>query len=135
MTKPSRLLAFFCICSFSGCSTPTGSSSPAEAASRKPSKCAIEFFADENRRPERPYTLVIKTESHVQRNIFFGGKATLDEAYRDLRKQACQLGADAVIVDDHVESVATEFSHVHVWASLVRYVDGSAGKPGAQRNP
>lgn len=87
------------------------------------SDCRVDLYADKNIKPSRPYVLVTKAQSHIQRNIFFGGKASPDDAYTELRKQACSLKADAVIVDDYVASTAAEFSHIYVWASLVRYND------------
>jgi len=65
--------------------------------------------------------LIGKIESHIQRNIFFGGRATLlDDAYAELRSKACQLGGDFVLVDDYMESSAAEMTHVHVWASVFK---------------
>ncbi len=64
-----------------------------------------------------------KIEAHVQKNLFFGGRVALeDDAYPELRLKACQLGGDIVIVDDYLASTASEFSHVHVWASVLRCV-------------
>lgn len=81
--------------------------------------CSVQFFR--NAKPDSTYEMLAKIESHVQKNFFFGGKATLeDEAYAELRKKTCTVGGNAVLIDDYVESTASEFSHVHVWASAIK---------------
>ena len=81
--------------------------------------CDIQFFR--NNKPDSNYETLAKIESHVQKNFFFGGTAKLeDEAYSELRKKACAVGGNAVLIDDYVESKALEFSHVHVWATAIR---------------
>lgn len=81
--------------------------------------CEIQFFKEG--KPSSSYELLAKIESHVQKNIFFGGTARLeDEAYAELQGKACAVGGNAVVIDDYVESTASEFSHVHVWATAIR---------------
>ena len=81
--------------------------------------CSIQFFSQT--KPTSDYATIAKIESHVQKNMFFGKTATLeDDAYAELRKKACAVGGDAVVIDDYVESTASEFSHVHVWATVIR---------------
>lgn len=81
--------------------------------------CTIEFFAQG--KPTAAYATLAKIESHVQKNMFFGRTAKLeDDAYAELRQKTCTLGGDAVLIDDYVESSAAEFSHVHVWATAIR---------------
>lgn len=64
---------------------------------------------------------IAKIESHVRKNLFFGGRASLeDEAYAELRTKTCAAGGDAVVIDDYVEASALEFSHVHVWATAIK---------------
>lgn len=71
------------------------------------------------------YQEVAKIESHIKRNLFFGGRVTLlDEAYKELRVKACEVGGDQVRVDDFVESAAAEMTHVHVWATVFRSGSG-----------
>ncbi|MFC5500604.1 hypothetical protein ACFPOE_23880 [Caenimonas terrae] len=67
------------------------------------------------------YRVVAKIESHIQRNVFFGGRVSLrDDAHAELRAKACALGGDVVRVDDSVESGAAEMSDVHVWATVFK---------------
>jgi hypothetical protein len=82
-------------------------------------QCPITFF--KKTKPEGEFKVLAKIESHVQRNIFFGGDAKLeDQSYAELKTKTCSLGGNAVIVDDFVESRAAEFSHVHVWATAIK---------------
>lgn len=104
----------------SSCSTTTkvvqlGSSYPAN-----PENCEIIFF-QKTTPPTEPYETIGKVETHLQKNFFFGGKVRLeDDARRELCLKACHLGGNAVIVDDYVESSASEMSHVHAWARVLR---------------
>ena len=81
--------------------------------------CEVTFF--KKIKPEGKYDVVAQIESHVQKNFFFGGNAKLEaEAYAELRKKTCSVGGNAVIINDYVESRASEFSHVHVWATSIK---------------
>jgi hypothetical protein len=80
--------------------------------------CEIQYF--KQGKPQTTYETLAKVESHIQRNMFLGGAATLEDTYDELRAKACAVGGNGVIIDDHVESSASEFSHVHVWATVIR---------------
>ncbi|MEI7613979.1 MAG: hypothetical protein WCK63_13845 [Betaproteobacteria bacterium] len=81
--------------------------------------CNIQFF--NHSKPSSSYETLAKIESHVQKNMFFGRTAKLeDDTYDELRQKACAIGANAVVINDYVESTAAEFSHVHVWASAIK---------------
>jgi hypothetical protein len=82
-------------------------------------ECQVTFF--KKIKPEGTFEKLAQIESHVQRNMFFGGDAKLeDAAYVELKAKTCSLGGNAVIIDDYVESRAGEFSHVHVWATTIK---------------
>lgn len=82
--------------------------------------CHIEVFYDQ--KPSQPFIIIGEIESHIKGNFFFGGKIQLtDEAYSELKEKACQLGGDAVLIDDYIESKAAEMTHVHVWAKVLQY--------------
>ena len=81
--------------------------------------CNIQFF--NKSKPNVSYETLAKIESHIQKNMFFGRTAKLeDDAYAELKEKACAVGGNAVVIDDYVESRASEFSHVHVWATAIR---------------
>ena len=46
-----------------------------------------------------------------------------DEAYEELKEKACGLGGEGVIIDDFIESSAAEMSHVHVWATAIKFTE------------
>jgi hypothetical protein len=104
----------------SSCSTTTKIDQLGSSYSAKPENCEITFFK-KTKPPAEPYETLGKIETHLQKNFFFGGKVNLDDdAYQELRLKACQLGGNAVIVDEYVESSAAEMSHVHVWARVLK---------------
>ena len=80
----------------------------------------MEIFSLPNR-PSANYQAIAKVESHISKNMFFGGKASLtDDAYKELRAKACQLGGEAILIEDSIETGAAEMTHVHVWATVLR---------------
>lgn len=106
----------------SGCSSEIKVNQSNASYPAKTENCEIQFFLK-----SKPADLVCeslaKIEAHLQKNLFFGGRVDLeDDAYPELREKACQLGGDGVVIDDQVASTASEFSHVHVWASVLRCV-------------
>lgn len=106
----------------SGCSTTTKLSAPHATSQDTSAKCVVDIYPDRQQRPSRAFQVITLAESHIQRNFFFGGNAKLDDdAYQELRAQACAVGANAVLIDDVIQSKSGEFSHIHLWASLVRY--------------
>lgn len=81
--------------------------------------CAVAFF--KQTKPDGKFETLAQIESHVKRNVFFGGDAKLEgEAYAELKKKTCGIGGNGVIINDYVESRAAEFSDVHVWATAIK---------------
>jgi hypothetical protein len=105
---------------FSGCATTTKVDSLKSDYQVKDKDCEIHFYKDDQ--PQKNYEVIGKIESHIGTNFFFGGKVELeDEAYKELRIKACSLGGDAVIIDDSIETSASEMTHVHVWATVIKF--------------
>ena len=103
------------------CSTVTKVDNLNTGLKAKDSDCNIQFF-DETK-VNKKHIPLSKIEAHIQKNLFFGGRVSLnDEAFDELRKKACELGGDAVIIDDFIETSALEFSHIHVWATVIKFV-------------
>ena len=104
----------------SNCSTVTkvdqlGSKYPAS-----PEGCAMAMF-QKTAPPTGPYETLGKIESHLKRNIFFGAKTQLEaDALTELHFKACDLGGNAVLIDDSVESSAAEMNYVHLWATVLK---------------
>lgn len=112
------LLSILLLAIITGCSTTSKVTKLESADSISPDSCEVQIA--EKPPPILPYETLGKIETHVQRNLFFGGRASLDDAYDELRVKACQLGGNMVIINDHIESSASEFSHVHVWATVLK---------------
>ena len=113
---------FFSLIFLSACATTTKVDNLGTTYQAKDKNCEIQFFKDE--KPQKKYELIGEIESHIKKNLFFGGKVQLeDEAFKELRIKACSLGGDAVIIDDSVETSVSEMTHVHVWATVVRFSD------------
>jgi hypothetical protein len=106
----------------SGCSSNIKVNQLDASYPANPENCEIQFYL-KTMPTEQACGSLAKIEAHVQKNLFFGGRTDLeDDAYPELRAKACQLGGDVVVIDDHVTSTASEFSHLHVWASVLRCV-------------
>jgi hypothetical protein len=101
------------------CGTVTTVDRVGDAIPGKSTDCIVQFF-DKSNKPAR-YDVVGKIETHIEKNIFFGSTPHADnEGYKELRTKACELGGDAVIVEDTMESHAAEMNHLHIWASVIR---------------
>ena len=104
----------------SACATMTKVDNLNNNYQAKAKDCEIQFYKEA--KPQKKFEVLGKIESHIKKNFFFGGKVQLeDEAFKELRSNACQLGGDAVIIDDSVQISAAEMTHVHVWATVIKY--------------
>jgi outer membrane biosynthesis protein TonB len=81
----------------------------AAAGKPRPSDCPLELLY---KAPPRPYEPLAELQSHVTA-VPPGG------ALEVLRPKACELGADAIIVER--EQVLNEFGHVLVVGTAIRY--------------
>ena len=116
------ILSMAIIVLFSACATRIKVDKLTFENQPKVKDCEIQFFNDTQ--PQKNYDLIAKIELHIKKNIFFGGEVQLeDEIYKELRSKACELGGDAVIIDDHIEISASEMTHVHAWATVVKFVE------------
>ncbi len=103
------------------CSTVTKIENPHIGIIPKDSGCKVQFF--NGTIPKNDFLSLTKIETHIEKNFFFGGTVTLDdEAFDELRDHVCELGGDAVIIDDFIETSALEFTHIHVWATIIKFV-------------
>jgi hypothetical protein len=107
---------------FISCATTTKVDSITSNYQAKSDDCEVKFYKNKEDKPSQNYESIGKIESHIKLNFFFGGKVKLeDDAFSELRKKACGLGGDAVLIDDFVESSVSEMTHVHVWATVIRF--------------
>jgi len=113
-------LTLLCVIILSACATTTRVDKIGTDVNPREDECKVEFYKDS--KPSKTYKIIGKIESHINRNFFLGGKVTLeDDAYKELSIKACAIGGEAVIIDDYMENSAIEMSHVHVWATAIKY--------------
>ena len=102
------------------CATVTKVDKLGPALNSRENDCKVVFYKDS--KPSKTYTAIGKIESHIKKNFFLGGKVNLeDNAYKELSQKACELGGEAVIIDDYMETSASEMTHVHVWATVIKF--------------
>lgn len=119
-------VALVVVAQLAGCATSTAVTPSLPDVAAGPGSCHANVI-DRGRGVPAGYQEVAKVESHIKRNLFFGGRVTLlEDAYEELRVKACEIGGDQVRVDDFVESAAAEMTHVHVWATVFRRRIGPA---------
>jgi hypothetical protein len=115
----SRSIVSSCAVLLASCATTTRVERLSSSYPARESGCEVAFF--QGAKPDAPYEAIGKIESHIARNFFLGGKPQLGgEGNEELRRKACDLGGDAVIVDDFVETSASEMAHLHIWATVIR---------------
>lgn len=115
-----QMLTFLSVFILSACATTTKVDRIGTALDARENDCKVEFYKDS--KPAKTYKVIGKIESHIKKDFFFGGKVNLeDDAYKELRQKACEIGGDAVIIDDYMENSAAEMTHVHVWATVIKY--------------
>jgi hypothetical protein len=93
----------------------------------KPADCPLEFL---RKAPAQPYDDLAELESHVTSPPAYGAGAL-----EVLRPKACELGADAVIVERNF--VTNEFGHVLVAGVAIKYraEEAPAAEPKAEPEP
>jgi hypothetical protein len=117
-------VALIIVAQLAGCATSTVVTPSLPDVAVRPGNCQVNVIARGGAVPAG-YQEVAKIESHIKRNLFFGGRVTLvEDAYKELRVKTCEVGGDHVRVDDFVESAAAEMTHMHVWATVFRRSSG-----------
>jgi len=115
----SRWPLLVCVVSLASCATSSRVDALNGGSSARDGDCEITFFKDA--KPSVPFETLGRIESHIAKNFFFGGKAKLeDEGYNELRAKACGIGGNAVVIDDHIQTSASEMTHLHIWATVIR---------------
>ena len=86
---------------------------------KKPVDCPIEVL--NNTKPTKEYIVVANLESHFVYGALTSATGMADNIKKELVKQACLLGGDAVIVKDVIDSKANESNISHIWSTVVKY--------------
>lgn len=91
----------------------------------RPADCQLEFLQKAPR--DRAFTEIAELETHVTSPPAYGMGAL-----EVLRPQACELGADAVVVTRNF--VTNEFGHVLVAGTAIKYKDEPPAPPSAPKD-
>lgn len=87
----------------------------------KPPTCEVEIL--ENTKPTRGFETVAQIDVYVRRNkVTMGRQAVYEEAVPELKKQACRVGADGVIVLRQTVSRNGEFKLLYVKSEAFHYI-------------
>jgi hypothetical protein len=83
--------------------------------------CLIDFIDDV--KPDQAHDVLGTIQVYVRRNgITMGRRAVYEEAVPEFRKQACKLGANAVLVSQQVVSRSGEFKLLYARGEAIRYL-------------
>jgi uncharacterized protein YbjQ (UPF0145 family) len=122
MTARFWLLAFFAFGIFSGVRSTVERKGPPRPAHK--ADCTVEIF--DSKGTDRPHDIVGTIQVYVRRNkITMGREATYEEAVPEFRKQACKLGADAIIVVQQTVSHSGEFKLLYVKGDAIGFTTKS----------
>jgi hypothetical protein len=86
----------------------------------KASTCLVNVFSEQ--KPQLQFTELASINAHIQVNMFGASrKSMVAKAIKELKAKACELGGDAIIITDSIESSAAEFSHLRTWATVIKF--------------
>lgn len=83
-----------------------------------PEDCEVRVLESSRILSEGNYDKLGSLETHIKKNLFFGGRVSLEDALSELKSKACKLGGNTLVIDDSIQSKAAEMSHLHVWATV-----------------
>ena len=105
---------------FSGVRSKVDRTGPPRPARGK--NCEISFLDGE--KPNRPHEVLGRIQIWVTRNKITRETDTKVEAAQpEFRKQACKLGAEAVVINSKTVSHSGEFKLLYLRADAVRFTD------------
>lgn len=123
MTARFLLLTILAFGVFSGVRSTVERKGPLRPARK--SDCTVELL--DSKGTDRPHDVVGTIQVYVRRNkITMGREATYEEAVPEFRKQACKLGADAVIVVQQTVSHSGEFKLLYVKGDAIGFTAKSS---------
>ncbi len=83
-------------------------------------KCEIQFF--EGKAPDSPHEIVGHIRVYVSRDKFTSHAETgVDRSKPEFRKQACRMGADAVVLTQQAVSNSGEFQTLYVKGDAIHF--------------
>ncbi|MGB7621519.1 MAG: hypothetical protein WBN92_04135 [Terriglobia bacterium] len=115
---------------FSGVRSEVKIVGPALAA--RPLDCEIEVLEDS--KPLDPFETVAQIDVYVRRNkVTRGRQGVFEEALPELKKQACRVGADGVMVLRQTVSHNGEFKLLYVKSEAFHYTGAPAARKGKEK--
>jgi hypothetical protein len=81
--------------------------------------CGIQVFQDS--KPDRPYVEIGTINYHHERHRTSAGALKLDTALPQIRRRACEIGADAIVNIRVTDEKRLEWAMFHVTATAVRF--------------
>lgn len=89
----------------------------------RPKDCEVQFF---EKAPERAHEVIGTIQVYVRRNkITMGRQAVYEEAQPEFRKQACKLGAEALVIRQQTVSHSGEFKLLYVKGDAILFKETS----------
>ena len=87
----------------------------------RPKDCEVQFF---DKAPQRAHEVVGTIQVYVRRNkITMGRQAVYEEAQPEFRKQACKLGAEALVIRQQTVSHSGEFKLLYVKGDAIFFTE------------
>ena len=87
----------------------------------RPKDCEVEFF---DKAPQRAHEVVGTIQVYVRRNkITMGRRAVYEEAQPEFQKQACKLGAEALVIRQQTVSHSGEFKLLYVKGDAIFFTE------------
>ena len=85
----------------------------------KPADCVIEVFRGAD--PGRAFTKISRIDVHIERTYYI--RSNFEDVLPELKKQACESGADAIIdIQERSSNInVSETNIYHVTATGIRY--------------
>ena len=87
----------------------------------KAKNCNVEFFS--LKAPDKPHEVVAHIRVYITRNKVMSNRRedSVDKAKPELQKQACKVGADAVVIGEPVVSNSNEAQTLYVKGEALQY--------------
>ena len=100
-----------------GCAVQSRTRLLTEAVVAKPENCAIEVLR--TGQPSQDYVQLARLDTHIEATHFV--QADFDDALPELKKQACRVGADAIMEIEERKGGYLETRSYHVTATAIAY--------------
>ena len=89
--------------------------------------CEVEVFQAEY--PSREFVKIARIDVHIERTYYI--RSNLEDVLPELKKQACESGADAIVeIKERSSNINLSETHIyHVTATGIKYQQTGANQP------